>query len=143
MLQQFSPLLTVLASGPAKAMSNDPTHIPLYNDEKALIEREVEEQSVDWKRPDGSDLVFYYELESTVQWIASNGFKKVHMTILVVNTEFPTLTAHNWESNPLLRCNSFPAGCLAIPRPSPRRQRCYYFIYRASLDFRLQGVRLG
>lgn len=58
-------------------MSTDPTLIPLYNDEKALIEREVEEQQVDWKRPDGSDLVFYYELDSTVQWILSNGYKKV------------------------------------------------------------------
>lgn len=58
-------------------MSTDPTLIPLYTDEKELIEREVEEQSVNWKRPDGSDLIFYYELESTVQWITSNGFKKV------------------------------------------------------------------
>jgi diphthamide biosynthesis protein 2 len=58
-------------------MSDTPTLIPLYSDEKALIEREVDTGLEGFHRPESCSVVFYYELEQTVAWIKQNRYKRI------------------------------------------------------------------
>lgn len=58
-------------------METTPTLIPLYSDEKTLLEREVEGEEGVWKRSETSSVLFYFELERTVEWIKQGGYKRV------------------------------------------------------------------
>lgn len=94
------PVLPILpAVVDLKGMSSDPTHIPLYTDEKALIEREVESQQGEWKRPDGSDLVNYFELATTVEWISSNDYKRVCIHLYMSRCAISPLALHKSCAN--------------------------------------------
>lgn len=62
-------------------METTPTLIPLYSDEKALLEREVEGEEGVWNRSETSSVLFYFELERTVEWIKQGGYKRVRRGI--------------------------------------------------------------
>jgi len=65
-------------------MSSDPTHIPLYADEKALIERGTDDDTTQWKRSADQQLAFFYDIDRTLEWIRSNDFKRVRLWHFVV-----------------------------------------------------------
>lgn len=66
-------------------MDAAPTHIPLYADEQALLERDVEADIGPMKRSDAQPLQNFFELDETVQWIHAHNYKKVRSLHFLLN----------------------------------------------------------
>lgn len=58
-------------------MSADPTHIPLYADEKVLLERGADDDATQLKRAADQKLIFFYEIDRTLEWIQKHDYKRV------------------------------------------------------------------